>query len=154
MRIAKCSGIYGILYNDKNSCHSQKAFKLTCAYHLLFTRDEINLNQLSYVMSAGFIWTRIEKSTFIYLNPVVKSMLKPNSFLIFDNDVSNYLLNYYTHATVQGAITNKSNTINVEGYHIWEIIYLALGTFLGLKTLFFGNPLYYINSFISLKRKF
>jgi hypothetical protein len=33
--------------------HSQKGVKFTCTYHLLFSRDEIDLNQLSFGISGG-----------------------------------------------------------------------------------------------------
>ncbi len=140
MRIAERSGIGAILYNDKNGYHSQKAFKLTYAHHLLFSRDEIDLNQLSFGMSAGFIQTQIDKSTFIDFDPVVNSMPKPSSYLNLDIGVSYNLLNFYTHATVQGAIINKSNSINGEDYSYLRNYVFSIGYIFGNKNTFFWEP--------------
>ena len=49
-RVGERSGAGIILYNDKNGYHSQSGAKLTYAHHLLFSRDEIDLNQLSLVL--------------------------------------------------------------------------------------------------------
>ena len=43
-RIGEKSGAGIILFNDKNGYHSQKGMKLTYAHHVMFSRDEIDLN--------------------------------------------------------------------------------------------------------------
>ena len=45
-RVGERSGVGIILFNDKNGYHSQKGMKLTYAHHLMFSRDEFDLNQL------------------------------------------------------------------------------------------------------------
>jgi type IX secretion system PorP/SprF family membrane protein len=50
-RVGERSGAGIILMNDKNGYHSQKGMRLTYAHHLLFSRDEIDLNQLSFGIS-------------------------------------------------------------------------------------------------------
>jgi type IX secretion system PorP/SprF family membrane protein len=44
-RVGEKAGAGIILFNDKNGYHSQKGVKFTYAYHLMFSRDEIDLNQ-------------------------------------------------------------------------------------------------------------
>ena len=53
--VGEQSGIGIIAFNDKNGYHSQTGAKLTYAHHILFSRGEYDLNQLSFGMSAGFI---------------------------------------------------------------------------------------------------
>ncbi len=47
-RIGEQSGGGIIAYNDKNGYHSQRGVKLTYAHHIMFSRDEIDLNQLPF----------------------------------------------------------------------------------------------------------
>ena len=54
-RVSDRAGAGIIVFNDKNGYHSQKGLKVSYAYHLLFSRDEIDLNQLSFGLSAGVI---------------------------------------------------------------------------------------------------
>lgn len=49
------SGAGVIVYNDKNGFHSQKRYqKGTYAHHIMFSRDAVDLNQVSFGLSAGF----------------------------------------------------------------------------------------------------
>ena len=51
-----------IVFNDKNGYHSQTGMKLTYAHHIMFSRDNVDLNQLSFGMSAGFIQSSLDES--------------------------------------------------------------------------------------------
>src|SRR3990167_6753849 len=42
------SAVGAIVYNDKNGYHSQTGAYLTYAHHLMFSRNEIDLNMLSF----------------------------------------------------------------------------------------------------------
>ena len=64
-RVNEKTGAGVILFNDKNGYHSQKGIKLTYAYHLMFSRDEIDLNQLSFGISAGFIQSLLDETEFL-----------------------------------------------------------------------------------------
>jgi hypothetical protein len=44
-----------IMVLNKMGYHSQKGVKFTYAYHLMFSENEIDLNQLSFGISAGLI---------------------------------------------------------------------------------------------------
>jgi hypothetical protein len=59
-----------ILFNDKNGYHSQKG-KFTYAYHLMFSRDEIDLNQLSFGIM-GLIQSQLDET---FYNQVILTRL-------------------------------------------------------------------------------
>ncbi|NNK28766.1 MAG: type IX secretion system membrane protein PorP/SprF, partial [Flavobacteriaceae bacterium] len=59
------SGYGAILFNDKNGYHSQTGAYLTYAHHLMFSRNEVDLNQLSFGLSAGFIQYKLDETTFL-----------------------------------------------------------------------------------------
>ena len=42
------------LINDKNGYHSQKGFRVAYAHHIMFSRDVVDLNQLSFGVNVGF----------------------------------------------------------------------------------------------------
>jgi type IX secretion system PorP/SprF family membrane protein len=107
MRVAEKSGAGIIIFNDKNGYHSQKGVKLTYAHHLLFSRDEIDLNQLSFGINTGFIQTQLDKSLFIDFDPIVSDRFSKNSIINFDVGVSYNFLNFYTHVTVQGLFNSQ-----------------------------------------------
>ncbi len=44
-RVSDRSGAGIVVFNDVNGYHSQKGMKLTYAHHIMFSRDEIDLNQ-------------------------------------------------------------------------------------------------------------
>lgn len=106
-RIGEKSGAGVIVFNDKNGYHSQKGVKFTYAHHLLFSRDEIDLNQLSFGMSAGFIQSQLDETTFKEYDPIVFGQVQKSSYFNVDFGMSYNYLNFYAHATVQGAIENR-----------------------------------------------
>ena len=63
-RIGERSGAGIIIFNDKNGYHSQKGVKLTYAHHIMFSRDEIDLNQLSFGISGGLIQSQLDETKF------------------------------------------------------------------------------------------
>src|SRR5690606_38670210 len=63
--IGERSGAGIIIFNDKNGYHSQKGVKLTYAHHLMFSRDRVDLNQLSFGMSVGLIQSSLDETSFI-----------------------------------------------------------------------------------------
>ncbi|MNE17968.1 hypothetical protein D3C80_1109700 [compost metagenome] len=106
-RIGDKSGAGIILFNDKNGYHSQKGVKLTYAYHLMFSRDEIDLNQLSFGISGGLIQSQLDESEFSGFDPIVFGQVQEDSYFNVDFGFSYNYLNFYAHATVQGAIETR-----------------------------------------------
>ena len=56
------SAVGGILYTDKNGYHSQTGAYATYAHHLMFSRSEVDLNMLSFGLSAGFIQYKLDET--------------------------------------------------------------------------------------------
>ena len=49
------SALGSIIFNDENGYHSQSGAYFTYAHHILFSRSELDLNMLSFGLSADLI---------------------------------------------------------------------------------------------------
>ncbi|MGL2966680.1 PorP/SprF family type IX secretion system membrane protein [Flavobacterium sp. XGLA_31] len=108
--IGERSGAGIIVFNDKNGYHSQTGMKLTYAHHIMFSRDNVDLNQLSFGMSAGFIQSNLDESTF-YTNdptydPQVFGSIQKASYFNVDIGASYNFLDFYAHFTVKNALAS------------------------------------------------
>ncbi|KAF2511927.1 PorP/SprF family type IX secretion system membrane protein [Flavobacterium foetidum] len=107
-RVGERSGAGIILFNDKNGYHSQKGVKLTYAHHILFSRDEIDLNQLSFGISGGVIQNQLDETKFgTTVDPLITGSVLNDSYFNLDVGASYNYLNFYAHATVQGLIETR-----------------------------------------------
>ena len=107
-RIGERSGAGIIVFNDKNGYHSQKGLKLTYAHHIMFSRDEIDLNQLSFGISGGVIQNQLDETTFgTTFDPLVSGQIQKDCYFNVDVGASYNYLNFYAHATVQGLIETR-----------------------------------------------
>jgi len=99
-----------IVFNDRNGYHSQSGMKLTYAHHLMFSRDNIDLNQLSFGMSAGFIQSNLDESTFYDNNPdfdpAIFGSIQRSTYFNVDIGASYNFLDFYVHATVKNALAS------------------------------------------------
>ena len=99
-----------ILFNDKNGYHSQTGMKLTYAHHIMFSRDNVDLNQLSFGMSAGFIQSSLDESTFYENNPsfdpIIFGSIQRSTYFNMDIGASYNFLDFYVHATVKNALAS------------------------------------------------
>ena len=57
-----------IIFNDENGYHSQSGAYFTYAHHILFSRSELDLNMLSFGLSAGLIQYKLDESSFLNLS--------------------------------------------------------------------------------------
>jgi len=108
--IGERSGAGIIVFNDKNGYHSQTGLKLTYAHHIMFSRDNVDLNQLSFGMSAGFVQSNLDESTF-YTNdptydPNVFGSIQKASYFNVDIGASYNFLDFYVHFTVKNALAS------------------------------------------------
>lgn len=107
-RIGERSGAGIILFNDKNGYHSQKGLKLTYAHHIMFSRDEVDLNQLSFGISGGVIQNQLDETQFGTTNdPLIFGSIQNDSYFNVDFGASYNYLNFYAHATVQGVLETR-----------------------------------------------
>jgi type IX secretion system PorP/SprF family membrane protein len=108
--IGEKSGAGIIVFNDKNGYHSQTGMKLTYAHHIMFSRDNVDLNQLSFGMSAGFIQSNLDESTFFDNNPTydpsVFGSMQKASYFNMDIGASYNFLDFYVHFTVKNALAS------------------------------------------------
>ena len=99
-----------IVFNDKNGYHSQTGMKLTYAHHIMFSRDNVDLNQLSFGMSAGFIQSSLDESTFYENNPsfdpIIFGSIQRSTYFNVDIGASYNFLDFYVHATVKNALAS------------------------------------------------
>lgn len=118
-RITDKAGAGIIVFNDKNGYHSQKGLKATYAYHLMFSRDEIDLNQLSFGISAGVIQSQLDETDFLNsgdFDPIINgNIVQRDTYMNFDLGASYNFLNFYAHATVKNVIETRR-----EIYTIYE----------------------------------
>lgn len=110
-RIGERSGAGIILYNDQNGYHSQKGAKLTYAHHLMFSRSELDLNQLSFGVSAHFAQSQLDETSFLNqpADPLISGIIQKSSYFNADIGASYYYLDFYTHLTVQNVLGAKSD---------------------------------------------
>lgn len=105
------SGAGIILINDKNGYHSQKGVRLTYAHHLMFSRDQVDLNQLSFGISAGFAQSLLDETDFYLANPdydpIIDGTIEQKaSYFNVDIGASYNYLDFYVHATVKNALAS------------------------------------------------
>ncbi|HQA74097.1 MAG: type IX secretion system membrane protein PorP/SprF [Flavobacterium sp.] len=101
-----------IVFNDKNGYHSQTGMKLTYAHHLMFSRDQVDLNQLSFGMSAGFVQSQLDETDFLINNPsydpiINGTIVQSASYFNVDIGASYNFLDFYVHATVKNALASN-----------------------------------------------
>lgn len=105
------SGGGAIVFNDKNGFHSQTGMKLTYAHHIMFSRDNVDLNQLSFGMSAGFIQSNLDQSTFYTNDPSFDPIIFPGiqnaTYFNMDIGASYNFLDFYVHGTVKNALSSN-----------------------------------------------
>ncbi len=110
-RIGERSGMGVILFNDRNGYHSQKGAKITYAHHIMFSRDMVDLNQLSFGMSAGLVQSQLDETDFLasgQFDPNVDgTIVQKDSYFNVDVGASYNYLDFYAHVTVKNVLANK-----------------------------------------------
>ena len=105
------SGAGVIVYNDKNGYHSQKGIKATYAHHIMFSRDMVDLNQLSFGMSVGLVQSSLDETEFLNsgnFDPNIDgTIVQKYSYFNVDFGMSYNYLEFYTHVTVKNAIETR-----------------------------------------------
>jgi len=111
------SAVGAIVYNDKNGYHSQTGAYLTYAHHLMFSRNEIDLNMLSFGLSAGVIQYKLDETTFLDegYDPIIAGVEQSASNFNIDFGFSYHLYDFYAHATVKNVLNNDGVNSNENG---------------------------------------
>lgn len=143
-RIGEKAGGGIILFNDKNGYHSQKGVKLTYAYHLMFSRDEIDLNQLSFGISGGLIQSQLDETAFMQsgdYDPIIDgTIVQKDSYFNVDLGMSYNYLDFYVHGTIKNAIeTRRDIYTEYESDNLRKLI-LSTGYVFGDKYRILWEP--------------
>lgn len=117
-RIGETSSAIGaMVYNDANGFHSQVGGYATYAHHIMFSRNEIDLNMLSFGLSAGFIQYKLDETEWLSqgFDPIVSGVeLSATNFNI-DFGFSYHFIDFYAHATVKNILENDGVNVNEQG---------------------------------------
>ena len=110
------SAIGGILYADENGYHSQKGAYVTYAHHLLFSRSEVDLNMLSFGLSAGFIQYQLNETTFLFdgPDPIIDGIVQNATNFNIDFGFSYHFLDFYAHGTIKNVLKNSGVNNDIE----------------------------------------
>jgi type IX secretion system PorP/SprF family membrane protein len=109
------SAIGAIVYNDQNGYHSQTGAYLTYAHHLMFSRNTIDLNMLSFGLSAGMIQYKLDETAFIEFDPIIAGIEQSATEFNVDFGFSYHFINFYAHATIKNLLKNEGVNINAQG---------------------------------------
>ncbi|MDA7706797.1 MAG: type IX secretion system membrane protein PorP/SprF [Flavobacteriaceae bacterium] len=109
------SGVGAIFFNDKNGYHSQTGAYLTYAHHLMFSRNTIDLNMLSFGLSAGLIQYKLDETAFLEFDPIIAGIEQSASDFNIDFGFSYHFINFYAHATAKNVLANEGININEQG---------------------------------------
>ncbi|WP_299551843.1 type IX secretion system membrane protein PorP/SprF [Seonamhaeicola sp.] len=103
------SGIGGIVYTDKNGFHSQTGAYATYAHHLMFSRSEVDLNMLSFGLSAGFIQYKLDETSFLFdgPDPLIDGIVQNATNFNIDFGFSYHFLDFYAHGAVKNMLNNE-----------------------------------------------
>lgn len=110
-RIGEQSGMGIIAFNDRNGYHTQTGAKITYAHHILFSRGQDDLNQLSFGMSAGLVQSNLDETKFLEsgdFDPIVDGTItQKSSYFNVDFGASYNYLDFYAHFTVKNAVASE-----------------------------------------------
>ncbi|MBS7233782.1 type IX secretion system membrane protein PorP/SprF [Flavobacterium psychroterrae] len=154
-RIAERSGAGIIVFNDKNGYHSQKGVKLTYAHHIMFSRDEIDLNQVSFGISGGMIQNQLDETLFTdSFDPTVFGSIQSDNYFNVDVGASYNYMDFYAHATVQGALeTRKELYTDYESDNVRKFL-LSAGYVFGQRENFTWEPSVLFQLYDQTKEKY
>ena len=112
-KVSNSSGIGANFFTDENGFTQQTGGYVTYAHHLMFSRDELDLNMLSFGLSAGAIQYSIDQS--LFNDPtdlaIIENSLNNTEFNL-DFGMSYHLYNFYAHATLKNALDNAGVNSN------------------------------------------
>lgn len=113
------SAIGGIVYNDENGFHSNTGAYITYAHHLLLSRNEVDLNMISFGMSAGFIQYKLDETSFLApgdFDQLIAGIEQSATNFNVDVGMSYHFLDFYAHATAKNILNNDGINFNEQGF--------------------------------------
>ena len=113
------SALGAIVYNDENGFHSNTGAYVTYAYHLLLSRNEIDLNMLSFGLSAGFIQYQLDETSFLApgdFDQLISGIEQSATNFNIDVGISYHFLDFYAHFTAKNILPNEGINFNEQGF--------------------------------------
>ncbi|WP_053969864.1 type IX secretion system membrane protein PorP/SprF [Mangrovimonas sp. ST2L15] len=119
------SALGAIFYTDENGYHSQTGGYLTYAYHIQFSRSELDLSMLSFGLSAGFIQYRLNESAFqndLISHPdrIISGVDQSATNFNIDFGFSYHFDEHYIHATARNILRNDGINSNENGIFAYD----------------------------------
>lgn len=109
-RVGEQSGVGAILFSDRNGNHSQTGIKATYAHHIMFSRSDYDLNQLSFGMSGALVQSQLDETSFVGpdqpFDPNIGGQVGKFNYFNVDVGASYFYLDYFAHLTVKNVISN------------------------------------------------
>ncbi len=106
-RVREKIGLGAIVFNDQNGNYSKRGFYGSFAYHLLFSRSELDLNQLSFGISGGIIQHNLDQSGFTGSDPLIGGADQADIYGNMDVGASYYYYNFFAHLTAKNILSVK-----------------------------------------------
>jgi type IX secretion system PorP/SprF family membrane protein len=109
-RVGERSGVGAIVFNDVNGYHSQFGFKATYAHHILFSRDEVDLNQLSFGVNVGFNQSQLDETDFQNsgdYDPALGNIVQNASYFNLDIGASYNFMDFSLNAVVKNVLETR-----------------------------------------------
>lgn len=103
-RVTDKIGLGGILFNDSNGNFSKSGAYGTFAYHLMFSRSNADLNQLSFGINVGIIQHRLDVSNFRDYDPILGGN-ESDFYANMDFGISYYYLDFYAHFAAKNLLS-------------------------------------------------
>ena len=113
------SAIGAIVYNDENGFHSNTGAYVTYAHHLLLSRNEVDLNMISFGLSAGFIQYKLDETSFLApgeFDQLIAGIEQSATNFNIDVGMSYHFLDFYAHATAKNILNNEGINFNEQGF--------------------------------------
>ena len=111
------SAIGAIAFSDVNGYHSQSGAYLTYAHHILFSRSELDLDMLSFGISAGMIQYKLDETSFLAggFDPIIAGIEQSATDFNIDFGFSYQYLEFYAHASIKNLLNNDGINFNEQG---------------------------------------
>lgn len=104
-RVWEKVGLGAIAFNDQNGNFSRRGLYGSFAYHLLFSRSELDLNQLSFGISGGIIQHSLDQSSFTQPDPLIGEGNPSDYYGNMDVGLSYYLFDFFAHLTAKNILS-------------------------------------------------
>ena len=103
-RLGDKIGLGGIAFRDENGNFSKSGLYGTFAYHLMFSRSTVDLNQLSFGVSVGLVQHRLDTSGFSEFDPILEGS-NADIFANMDLGISYYVRDLYFHFAAKNILS-------------------------------------------------